>query len=33
MDPQSVLSLVEDSRVAPLAVEVKGKLQRVLAAL
>lgn len=33
MDPQSVLSLVDDSRVAPLALEVKGKLQRVLAAL
>lgn len=33
MDPQSVLSLVDDSRVAPMAVEVKGKLQRVFAAL
>jgi uncharacterized protein (DUF302 family) len=33
MDPQSVLSLVDDPRVAPLALEVKGKLQRVLAAL
>lgn len=33
MDPQSVLSLVDDPGVAPLAVEVKGKLQQVLAAL
>jgi uncharacterized protein (DUF302 family) len=33
MDPQSVLSLVDNPGVAPLAVEVKGKLQRVLAAL
>lgn len=33
MDPQSVLSLVDDPGVAPLAAEVKGKLQRVLAAL
>ena len=33
MDPQRVLSLVEDPGVAPLAVEVKGKLQRVLGAL
>ena len=33
MDPQSVLSLVDDSRVAPLALEVKSKLERVLAAL
>ena len=33
MDPQSVLSLVDNPGVAPLAAEVKGKLQRVLAAL
>jgi uncharacterized protein (DUF302 family) len=33
MDPQSVLSLVEDPGVEPLAVEVKAKLQRVMAAL
>lgn len=33
MDPQSVLSLVDNPGVAPLAVQVKGKLQRVLAAL
>ena len=31
MDPQSVLSLVDDPRVAPLASEVKAKLERVLA--
>ena len=33
MDPQSVLSLVNDPGVEPLATEVKGRLQRVLAAL
>jgi len=33
MDPQSVLSLVDHPGVEPLAVEVKGRLQRVLAAL
>jgi len=33
MDPQSVLSLVDNPGVAPLAAEVKGRLQRVLAAL
>jgi uncharacterized protein (DUF302 family) len=33
MDPESVLSLVDHPRVAPLAVQVKEKLQRVLAAL
>ncbi len=33
MDPESVLSLVNDPGVEPLATEVKGKLQRVLAAL
>ncbi len=33
MDPQSVLSLVDDPGVAPLASEVKTKLERVLAAL
>lgn len=33
MDPKSVLSLVDDPGVAPLADEVKAKLQRVLAAL
>ena len=33
MDPQSVLSLVNDPGVEPLAAEVKGRLQRVLAAL
>jgi uncharacterized protein (DUF302 family) len=33
MDPKSVLSLVEHPGVAPLADEVKAKLQRVLAAL
>ena len=33
MDPKSVLSLVEKPGIAPLADEVKGKLQRVLAAL
>lgn len=31
MDPQSVLSLVDDPGVAPLASEVKGRLERVLA--
>lgn len=33
MDPESVLSLVEDPGVSPLAEEVKTKLQRVLATL
>jgi len=33
MDPQSVLSLVNDPGVEPLAAEVKGRLQQVLAAL
>lgn len=33
MDPQSVLSLVDHPGVEPLAVQVKEKLQRVLAAL
>ena len=33
MDPQSVLSLVDDPGVEPLAAEVKAKLERVLAAL
>ena len=33
MDPQQVLSLVNDPNVEPLAIEVKGRLQRVLAAL
>lgn len=33
MDPKSVLSLVDKPGIAPLADEVKSKLQRVLAAL
>jgi len=33
MDPQSVLSLVDDPGVAPLAIEVKGRLQKVMSAL
>jgi uncharacterized protein (DUF302 family) len=33
MDPQSVLSLVDHPGVEPLAAEVKGRLQRVMAAL
>ena len=33
MDPESVLSLVNDPGVAPLASDVKDRLQRVLAAL
>ncbi|MBU2675501.1 MAG: DUF302 domain-containing protein [Gammaproteobacteria bacterium] len=33
MDPQSVLSLVGDPAVEPLAVEVKGRLKKVMAAL
>lgn len=33
MDPESVLSLVNDPGVEPLAADVKGRLQRVLAAL
>jgi len=33
MDPESVLSLVNDPGVTPLAQDVKSRLQRVLAAL
>ena len=33
MDPESVLSLVKDPGVAPLAADVKSRLQRVLEAL
>jgi len=33
MDPVSVLALVRDPGVTPLAQEVKGRLQRVMAAL
>ena len=33
MDPESVLSLVQDPGGAPLASEVKGRLQRVMSAL
>lgn len=33
MDPQKVLALVNDPNVEPLAAEVKGQLQKVLAAL
>jgi len=33
MDPKSVLSLVEDPGVVPLAEDVEAKLKRVLAAL
>ncbi len=33
MDPQSVMSLVEHDGITPLAAEVKGKLQQVMAAL
>ena len=33
MDPESVLALVNDPGVAPLAQDVKGRLQRVLEAL
>ena len=33
MDPESVLSLVNDKRVGPLAADVKGRLERVLAAV
>jgi uncharacterized protein (DUF302 family) len=33
MDPESVLALVNDPGVAPLASDVKDRLQRVLAAL
>ena len=32
MDPQSVLSLVDDPGVEPLAAEVKGRLEKVMAA-
>ncbi len=33
MDPQSVMSLVDNPGVKPIAAEVKGKLQQVMAAL
>jgi uncharacterized protein (DUF302 family) len=33
MDPASVLGLVDDERVEPLAGQVRGKLEKVLAAL
>jgi len=33
MDPKSVLSLVGDAAVEPLATEVKSRLERVLATL
>jgi len=33
MDPESVLGLVKDPGVTPLARDVKGRLQRVMAAL
>ena len=33
MDPESVLSLVDDPGITPMATEVKAKLERVLAAL
>mgnify|MGYP001811884282 FL=1 len=33
MDPEAVLSLVEDPQVEPLAMEVKSRLERVMAAL
>ena len=33
MDPESVMSLVGDPGVEPLAADVKGRLQKVLAAL
>lgn len=33
MDPEAVLSLVDDAGVAPLAAEVKSRLRRVMAAL
>lgn len=33
MDPKAVMSLVEDKDVEPLANDVKGRLERVLAAL
>ncbi len=33
MDPQAVMSLVEDARVEPLADEVKARLERVLDAM
>ena len=33
MDPESVLSLVDHPGVAPLASDVKGRLERVMAAL
>ena len=33
MDPEAVMSLVDDPSVEPLAAEVKGRLERVMAAL
>ena len=33
MDPEAVMSLVDDNRVEPLAADVKSRLQRVMAAL
>lgn len=33
MDPEAVMSLVDDPSVEPLAAEVKGRLERVLGAL
>jgi len=33
MDPEAVLSLVDDAGVAPLAAEVRSRLERVMAAL
>ncbi len=33
MDPEAVMALVEDPAVEPLAAEVKGRLERVMAAL
>ena len=33
MDPEAVMSLVGDARVEPLAAEVKGRLEQVMAAL
>ena len=33
MDPEAVMSLVDDSRVEPLAADVKSRLERVMAAL
>ena len=33
MDPEAVMALVEDPGIEPLAAEVKGRLERVMAAL